>query len=143
MDNKHKSISYAKWGYIFIAPFIIVFILCQLIPLFSTFYNSFFENYMDGLNHIGPNFVGFDNYVKLFTPSSNGKISILSYTWNTMFMWILGAVPQLVFSLLLAVIFTSARLWSGGKVADLCSLKEVGRKDYSSSYNRSNRLRIR
>ena len=110
MDNKHKSISYAKWGYIFIAPFIIVFILCQLIPLFSTFYNSFFENYMDGLNHIGPNFVGFDNYVKLFTPSSNGKISILSYTWNTMFMWILGAVPQLVFSLLLAVIFTSARL---------------------------------
>lgn len=110
MDNKRKSISYAKWGYIFIAPFIIVFILCQLIPLLSTFYNSFFENYMDGLNHIGPNFVGFDNYVKLFTPSSNGKISILSYTWNTMFMWILGAIPQLVFSLLLAVIFTSARL---------------------------------
>ena len=92
MDNKHKSISYAKWGYIFIAPFIIVFILCQLIPLFSTFYNSFFENYMDGVNHIGPNFVGFDmTDVKLFTPSSNGKISILSYTWNTMFMWILGA----------------------------------------------------
>ena len=52
MDNKHKSISYAKWGYIFIAPFIIVFILCQLIPLFSTFYNSFFENYMDGLDPI-------------------------------------------------------------------------------------------
>ena len=84
MDNKHKSISYAKWGYIFIAPFIIVFILCQLIPLFSTFYNSFFENYMDGLNHIGPNFVGFDNYVKLFTPSSNGKISIsMAYREDT------------------------------------------------------------
>ena len=110
MDKKHKSISYAKWGYIFIIPFLIVFITCQLIPLFNTFYNSFFENYRDGLAQIGPNFVGFDNYIKLFTPSKNGTINILNYTGNTMIMWIIGAIPQLVFSLLLAVIFTSARL---------------------------------
>ena len=97
MDKKHKSISYAKWGYIFIIPFLIVFITCQLIPLFNTFYNSFFENYRDGLAQIGPNFVGFDN-------------NIVNYACNTMIMWIIGAIPQLVFSLLLAVIFTSARL---------------------------------
>lgn len=110
MDKKHKSISYAKWGYIFIIPFLIVFITCQLIPLFNTFYNSFFENYRDGLTQVGPNFIGFDNYIKLFTPSKNGTINILNYTGNTMIMWIIGAIPQLVFSLLLAVIFTSARL---------------------------------
>lgn len=110
MDKKHKSISYAKWGYIFIIPFLIVFITCQLIPLFNTFYNSFFENYRDGLVQIGPNFVGFDNYIKLFTPNKSGSINIVNYACNTMIMWIIGAIPQLVFSLLLAVIFTSARL---------------------------------
>lgn len=110
MDKKHKSISYAKWGYIFIIPFLIVFITCQLIPLFNTFYNSFFENYRDGLTQIGPKFVGFDNYIKLFTPNKSGSINIVNYTGNTMIMWIIGAIPQLVFSLLLAVIFTSARL---------------------------------
>ena len=110
MDKKHKSISYAKWGYIFIIPFLIVFITCQLIPLFNTFYNSFFENYRDGLAQIGPNFVGFDNYIKLFTPNKSGSINIVNYAGNTMIMWIIGAIPQLVFSLLLAVIFTSARL---------------------------------
>lgn len=110
MDKKHKSISYAKWGYIFIIPFLIVFITCQLIPLFNTFYNSFFENYRDGLAQIGPSFVGFDNYIKLFTPNKSGSINIVNYACNTMIMWIIGAIPQLVFSLLLAVIFTSARL---------------------------------
>lgn len=110
MDKKRKSVSYAKWGYIFIAPFIVVFFVCQLIPLANTIYNSFFVNYMDGLNQVGPTFVGFENYITLFTPKSNGSIDILNYAGNTMLMWVMGAVPQLVFSLLLAVIFTSARL---------------------------------
>ena len=110
MDKKHKSISYAKWGYIFIIQFLIVFITCLLIPLFNTFYNSFFENYRDGLAQIGPNFVGFDNYIKLFTPNKSGSINIVNYACNTMIMWIIGAIPQLVFSILLADIFTSARL---------------------------------
>lgn len=114
-NNKRKSISYSKWGYIFIAPFIIVFVLCQLIPLLSTFYNSFFVNYRDGLTQIGPTFCGFDNYVKLFTPDSNGSVAILDYTANTMIMWFLGAVPQLVFALLLAIFFTSTRLGIKGQ----------------------------
>ena len=107
---KHKSISYAKWGYLFIAPFFIVYITCSLIPLLSTFYNSFFENYMDGLKQIGLNFVGLDNYVTLFTPRNDGTIEIMKYAGNTMIMWIMGAIPQIVFALLLAVIFTSERM---------------------------------
>ncbi len=108
---KHKSISYAGWGYFFIAPFILVYLTCSLLPLLSTFYNALFENYMDGLKQIGPNFVGLDNFVTLFTPrSSDGKMEIFSYTGNTMIMWVMGAVPQIVFALLLAVIFTSERM---------------------------------
>lgn len=109
-SKKHKSISYAKWGYAFIAPFFIVYTLCSLVPLFMTFYNSFFENYMDGLKQVGPNFVGFDNYVTLFTPGKNGGIDILTYAANTIIMWLMGAIPQIVFALILAVIFTSARM---------------------------------
>lgn len=110
MNKKHKSISYAKWGYIFIAPFFIVYIVFSLIPLLSTFYYSVFESYMSGLTQVGPNFVGFGNFAKLFTPDKSGNIEIIQYFGNTMIMWIMGAVPQLLFSLILAVIFTSARL---------------------------------
>ena len=109
---KRKSISYAKWGYIFIAPFFRVFLVCTFYPLLSTFYNSLFENYFDAgsFSQVGPNFVGLDNFKKLFTADSKGNIDILTYTANTMIMWIVGAIPQLVFSLLLAVIFTSTSL---------------------------------
>ena len=40
-----KAVRYNKWGYIFLIPFIVVYIVFQLIPLISTIYNSFFENY--------------------------------------------------------------------------------------------------
>lgn len=108
---KHKSISYAKWGYIFIAPFFVVFLVCTFYPLLSTFYNSLFENYFDAstFTQVGPNFVGFGNFKKIFT-ASGGSVDILTYTANTMIMWVAGAIPQLAVSLLLAVIFTSTSL---------------------------------
>lgn len=108
-NTKHKSISYAGWGYAFIAPFVLVYIFCSLIPLIDSMRYSLFENYMDGLKQIGPTFIGFDNFATLFTPK-NGSIDIINYTGNTMIMWIMGAVPQIVFALVLAVIFTSTRL---------------------------------
>ena len=107
---RRKSISYAKWGYIFIAPFFIAYILFTLIPQVMTFYNSLFMNYRDGLMQVGPKFVGFDNYVKLFSPDNTGHIGILKYFGNTMSLWLLGAVPQFAIALLLAVFFTSYRL---------------------------------
>ncbi len=108
--TKHKSVSYSKWGYIFIAPFFIVYAVCSLYPLLMTFYNSFFENYMDGLTQVGPNFVGFENYVALFTPDANGVVGILKYAGNTLVMWLMCAIPQIIVALLLAVWFTSYRL---------------------------------
>ena len=108
--KKQKGVSYAKWGYIFVAPFIVAYLIFTFYPQMLTIYNSFFENYRDGLNQVGPNFVGFDNYVKLFTPDKNGVIDILKYTGNTLILWLLGAVPQIVVALLLAIFFTSYRL---------------------------------
>ena len=109
--KKHrKSVSYTKWAYIFIAPFFISYTLFTLVPQFLTIYNSFFENYRNGLQQIGPNFVGLQNYVQLLTPDKNGVIDFLKYFGNAMSMWIVGAVPQFLIALLLAILFTSARL---------------------------------
>ena len=108
--RKHKGVSYAKWGYIFILPFFVVYILFTLVPQLTTFYNAFFENYRAGLRQIGPNFVGFDNFVKLFTPDKSGSIDMVKYFGNTVILWLLGAVPQILVALLLAVFFTSYRL---------------------------------
>ena len=107
---RRKGISYAKWGYIFIAPFFLVYAVFTLYPQLLTIYNSFFENYRQGLMQVGPKFVGFANYVKLFTPDKTGSIDILKYAWNTIVLWVCGAVPQVVVALLLAVFFTSYRL---------------------------------
>ncbi|MBQ1347567.1 MAG: sugar ABC transporter permease [Erysipelotrichaceae bacterium] len=110
-EKKHrKSVSYAKWAYIFITPFFISYILFTLIPQFLTVYNSFFENYRNGLEQVGPNFVGLGNYIKLLTPDSSGTIDFLRYLGNSLAMWIAGAVPQFLIALLLAVLFTSSRL---------------------------------
>ena len=107
---KRKSISYAKWGYLFIAPFFITYAIFNLYPLFLTIYNSFFENYRSGLKQVGPNFVGLANYIKLFTPDANGTIDILKYAGNTVVLWLGGAIPQIIIALLLAIFFTSYRL---------------------------------
>ncbi len=107
---KRKGISYAKWGYIFITPFFVVYGIFTLYPQLLTIYNSFFENYRVGLQQVGPKYVGLANYVKLFTPDKNGTIDILKYAWNTVTLWLGGAIPQIVIALLLAIFFTSYRL---------------------------------
>ena len=107
---EEKSVSYSKWAYIFIAPFFIFYLIFQLYPELLTVYNSFFENYRDGLTQIGPNFVGLDNYIALFQKNTAGYIPLLKYLGNTIFLWVIGALPQFLIAILLALFFTSTRL---------------------------------
>ena len=106
---QQKGVSYAKWGYIFILPFFLAFAVFQLIPLASTIYYSFFEYYRSGLKVIGPNFVGLKNYAKVLSSD------LPKYMGNTLVMWILGFVPQIIVSLVLAAWFTDVRLRIHGK----------------------------
>lgn len=103
--KKSKCVKYTKWGYIFLIPFFLTYTIFSFIPLVSTIYNSFFENYMVGLKQIGPNFVGFDNYKAII---ANGDL--FTYGKNTIIMWLMGFVPQIIVSLLLAAWFTDIRL---------------------------------
>jgi len=103
--RKGKVVSYNKWGYIFLMPFIIVFIIFQLIPLVNTIRYSFYQYFRAGLDWIGPNWVGFENYAKVF-----GNADIWTYAWNTILMWIMGFIPQIVVSLVLGSWFSDQRL---------------------------------
>lgn len=104
---KKTKVDYNKWGYRFLIPFIVVYFVFSLIPLLSTFYYSFFEYRQQGLSIVGPNFIGLQNYVAVF---QTGSEKLFRYFGNTMIMWIMGFVPQLVISLLFALWFTSMRL---------------------------------
>ena len=94
MKTKKKGMSYAKWGYIFLAPFFITFFIFQFWPLATTIYYSFFEYFRSGLKIIGPNFVGMKNYAAMIK-------EVPKYFGNTMIMWLMGFIPQIVVSLLL------------------------------------------
>ena len=113
MNNKKNGnvVRFNRWGYFFLIPFVVVFIAFQLVPLVSTIYNSFFEHYFkNGLTEVGPTFIGLENYKTLF---SNGDL--LKYLANTMIMWIMGFVPQILVSLLLAAWFSDPSLRLKGR----------------------------
>ena len=110
LRRSQKGVSYSKWGYLFILPFFLAYFIFTFTPQVLTIYNSFFESDREGLKQVGPNFVGFQNYVKLFTPDKTGTVNILKYAGNTLALWVMGAIPQIVVALLLAIIFTSYRL---------------------------------
>lgn len=104
MKKKRKSVSYAKWGYVFILPFFITYLIFSLIPLVDTVRFSFYEYYRSGIKEIGPNFVGWANYAELL------KSDMVTYGKNTLILWVIGFIPQIVVALVLANWFTDARL---------------------------------
>ncbi len=104
-QKNSKAVVYNRYGYYFLIPFFAIYIIFSFIPLMSTFVNSLFENYMSGLNQIGPTFVGLDNFRKLITEGD-----LLKYAGNTVIIWLLGFVPQIIVALLLAAWFTDIRL---------------------------------
>ena len=75
---KGNEVSYAKYGYLFIAPFFIAFLIFQFIPLIQTIYYSFFEYYRSGLTIIGPTPVGLDNYKELFNSDFLSNLHLFS-----------------------------------------------------------------
>ena len=111
-----KSISYAKYGYMFIAPFFIVYCIFQLWPLINTFRLSFYGN-----GKTLETFVGLKNFQNILfgsetnLPAQAMHDEFFSYFQNTIIIWFGNFVPQIILSLLLAVWFTDAKLKIPGK----------------------------
>ena len=102
--QKKRVDQLAQNGLYLHCAFFIIFAVFQLIPLISTIYYSFFEYYRSGLKVIGPNFAGLKNYITLFSTD------LPKYFSNTLILWIIGFIPQIAISLLLAAWFTDLRL---------------------------------
>ena len=105
--KKKKTVEYGKYGYMFIAPFFIVYLLFQLYPLLYTFYLSVVEYYARGAGKwVGPNFNGINNFIAVLSKSDQTVSSI----GNTLIMWIFNFIPQIVLSLILASWFTDTSI---------------------------------
>ncbi len=105
-QRRIKSISYAKYGYIFILPFFLVYFFFQLWPLINTFILSFQDN-KDGA------FIGLANYKTILFAAGNRTAKVVSKNFfmtfrNTIILWVGNFIPQLILSLSLAVWFTEA-----------------------------------
>ncbi len=110
---KKKTVEYGKYGYMFIAPFFLVFLIFQLYPLIYTFYLSFVEYKMTGSKLINDGFCGFDNYLKVLKTRDfmAGKdiwfnTIPMNTIKNTLIIWIINFIPQILLALLLAAWFT-------------------------------------
>ena len=114
-NSRLKSVSYAKYGYIFIFPFFLAFFVFQLYPLLLTLYYSV-QEYTMGQNlvtfqfeTVGPNFIGLTNFENVFKNASEAS-GILNAFKNTIIMWGCNFIPQITLSLLCAAWFTDKRL---------------------------------
>lgn len=104
--KKTKKLNYAKYGYRFIAPFFIVYAIFSLYPLFYTIFLSF-HKYIKPVAKkvVGPNFIGLDNYKTAFTNDA-----MMGSFQNTIIMWVINFIPQILLALLLAAWFTDTRM---------------------------------
>ena len=102
--NKTKN-KYAKYGYLFSLPFVISFLLFSFYPLFHTFRISFSD--LQGVASGDINFL--DDIFQNYTAILNNATFITSLR-NTVFLWVLNFIPQLVLAIALAAWFTNKLL---------------------------------
>jgi ABC-type sugar transport system permease subunit len=108
---KRKTIGHEaktnRWGYFFVAPFIVVFCVFNLWPTLYTFILSFTN--LEGLR-TDFKFTGFVNYIKLVKDP---------YFWgalgNTFIIWTFNFIPQLGLALILSIWLSDIRLNLTGK----------------------------
>ncbi len=113
-----KMVSYSKYGYMFIAPFFIVYAFFMLYPLINTIRLSFFGNEGDSVNGLD-SFVGLQNYSSLLFGgedlfSSVNHSEFFQSFGNTFILWVGNFIVQIVLSLLLAVWFSDMRIKTPG-----------------------------
>lgn len=108
-----KGVDHSRYGYYFIAPFFIVYLVFQAYPLANTIYLAFQKYMITGTNKvIGPTFTGLKNFQNVLI-----KGSTLQAFENTAVMWIINFIPQILLALLLAKWFTDTRLKIRGQGA--------------------------
>lgn len=100
---KKKSIkNYNRAGYLFVLPFVIVFLIFNVYPVLRTLYLSFTNAKIAGVGKI--QWVWFDNYIRVITDK---------FFWralgNTLRIWGVNIILQLGLAFLLTIIFSDIK----------------------------------
>lgn len=100
---KKKSIkNYNRAGYLFVLPFVIVFLIFNVYPVLRTLYLSFTNAKIAGVGKI--QWIWFDNYIRVITDK---------FFWralgNTLRIWGVNIVLQLGLAFLLTIIFSDIK----------------------------------
>ena len=101
---KRKRLRYAKWGYIFCAPFVLGFLIFSLYPIIFTGVIGFTD--FKGMGAVDFNFLE-DPFQNFKTVLSNP--SFKKAFGNTIHIWLFNFVPQIGLALLLTAWFTDKR----------------------------------
>ena len=100
--KRTKSVSYAKYGYLFSIPFILIFAFFSLYPTVFTAVIGFTD--FKGVTATTFNFLEapFDNFVRVINNGTFQKSLI-----NTVVIWVLNFIPQIGLALLLTAWFSN------------------------------------
>ena len=109
-SQKHlKGMSYAKYGYLFALPFILIFLIFTLYPTIYTFVLAFTDAHGVG-NEVKFLDEPFSNFTKILT----NKTFITCFK-NTVKLWIMNFIPQITLAMLLTAWFTARRVTVKGQ----------------------------
>ena len=103
--QKKKSISYAKYGYLFSLPFVIAYLVFHLYPTVYTAILGFTD--CKGLGNTNWHFLKDDIWKNFRTILNNATFK--TSLKNTVVLWIMNFFPQITLALLLTAWFTSKR----------------------------------
>ena len=103
--QKKKSISYAKYGYLFSLPFVIAYLVFHLYPTVYTAILGFTD--CKGLGNTNWHFLKDDIWKNFHTILNNATFK--TSLKNTVVLWIMNFFPQITLALLLTAWFTSKR----------------------------------
>ncbi|MGH0053155.1 MAG: carbohydrate ABC transporter permease [Sphaerochaetaceae bacterium] len=102
---RKKSISYAKYGYLFSIPFVLAFLIFNFYPTLYTVIIGFTD--LRGLGRTTFKFLEnpFQNYIQILNNETfKGSLR------TTLIIWIWDFIPQILLALLLTAWFTNRRL---------------------------------
>lgn len=107
--KRRKTVEYGKYGYFFIAPFFIAYLIFQLWPLVTTFYYSTLmyskRNLVETIT-----FGGAQNFLNMLGLTAGERAYALIYLKNTLIMWVGNFIPQIIVSLVLAAWLSDSKI---------------------------------
>lgn len=105
MENKKKSANikkYNRMGYLFVLPFVVVFLIFNVYPVLRTLYLSFTNMRVSERETIS--WVWFQNYQRVITDKFFWRA-----LWNTVRIWGVNIILQLGIAFLLTMVFSDVK----------------------------------